>query len=195
MSSLDEKLQIVAFSTNDTYQTPNDIINLFLEEQNHVILKKTRNAIAFTTSLNNSSKSTKIMICSVLNLGREYTGITEVNCYIIFVDLSKENSKEKFESILTYMKDYCDLSKKIFILGMINSNNTEENKLVKKEEIIKSAQNSETTYEYKEINLSNTKEISNTIMNILIYSSKNSINGEVVEEEKEEGHSGSCEIF
>ena len=194
MSKSDEKLQIVAFSTNDTYQTPNDIINMFLEEQNHVLLKKTRNAIAFTTSLNKSQNSTKIMICSILNLGREYTGITDVNCYLIFIDLTKETSKEKFESILNYVKDYCDFSKKIFIFGMINSENTEENKIIQKDEIIKSAGKAEIIYEYNEIDLSKKKEIFNTIMNILIYSSQNSISGEATEE-KEEGQSGSCEIF
>ena len=39
-SNPDEKIQIVAFSTNDSAQTPNDIINIFLGHQNHQILKK-----------------------------------------------------------------------------------------------------------------------------------------------------------
>ena len=92
MSGQEEKIQI---STNDTYQTPNDVINMFLENNNHLILKKSRHAIAFSTELVDSSKSTKIMVCSVLNLTREYTGITDVNCYILFIDLEKEDSKEK----------------------------------------------------------------------------------------------------
>ena len=40
--SHDEKLQIVAFSTNDTTQTPNDIINIFLGQKEHTIIKKSR---------------------------------------------------------------------------------------------------------------------------------------------------------
>ena len=41
MSAKEEKIQIVAFSTNDNNnQTPNDIINKFLENNNHQILKK-----------------------------------------------------------------------------------------------------------------------------------------------------------
>ena len=40
MSGQEEKIQIVAFSTNDTHQTPNDVINMFLENNNHLILKK-----------------------------------------------------------------------------------------------------------------------------------------------------------
>ena len=130
MASSEEKIQIVAFSTNETQQTPNDIINIFLEQQNHLILKKSRHAIAFSTQLTDSSKSIKIMICSVLNLTREYTGITDVNCYLLFIDLEKEDSKEKFDLILNYAKDYCELTKKLYVLGMV-SGNEEENILLK----------------------------------------------------------------
>ena len=31
MSVVENKIQIVAFSTNDIHQTPNDVINIFLE--------------------------------------------------------------------------------------------------------------------------------------------------------------------
>ena len=195
--SSEDKLQIVAFSTNDTEQTPIDIINTFLEQQNHVILKKTRSAVAFTTTLTNSTKSNKIMICSILNLGREYTGITDVNCYMIFVDLEKETSKEKLDSIISYAKDYCELSKKVFIIGMTNSNKATEDKIIikfTKDDISKILENSDITYEYKEIDLSNIKEICDTLMNIFIYSSKNSISGELAQE-LEKDQSGSCNIF
>ena len=194
--SNDDKLQIVAFSTNETYQTPIDIINTFLEQQNHVILKKTRSAIAFSTTLSNSTKPTRIMICSIINLGREYTGITDVNCYMIFVDLEKETSKEKFDSIISYAKDYCELSKKVFVLGMINANKTTEKTNIKitKEDIESFLENSDISYEYNEIDLSNTKEICDKIMNILIYSSKNAISGELVQQ-FEKDQSGSCNIL
>ena len=193
MSVSEEKIQIVAFSTNDTHQTPNDIINMFLENNNHLILKKSRHAIAFSTQLANSSKSTKIMICSVLNLTREYTGITDVNCYIFFIDLEKEDSKEKFELILNYAKDYCELTKKIFVFGMI-SGNDEENKHITKGDITKALDSTPVTYEYKEINLSKAKEVSDIIKDILVYSSKHSISGEETKD-KEGGQAGSCEIF
>ena len=194
--SNDDKLQIVAFSTNETYQTPIDIINTFLEQQNHVILKKTKTAIAFSTTLSNSTKPTRIMICSIINLGREYTGITDVNCYMIFVDLEKETSKEKFDSIISYAKDYCELSKKVFVLGMINANETTEKTNIKitKDDIASFLENSDISYEYNEIDLSDTKEICDKIMNILIYSSKNAISGELVQQ-FEKDQSGSCNIL
>ena len=193
MSGQEEKIQIVAFSTNDTHQTPNDIINMFLENNNHVILKKSRHAIAFSTSIANSPKSTKIMVCSVLNLTREYTGITDVNCYVLFIDLEKEDSKEKFESILNYAKDYCELTKKIYVLGMV-SGNDEETKHITKGDITRTLDSAQVTYEYKEINLSKAKEVSDIIMDILVYSSKHSISGEDTKD-KEGGQAGSCQIF
>ena len=193
MSGQEEKIQIVAFSTNDTQQTPNDVINMFLENNNHLILKKSRHAIAFSTTLANSNKSSKIMVCSVLNLTREYTGITDVNCYILFIDLEKEESKEKFETILNYAKDYCELTKKIYVLGMV-SGNDEEIKHITKGEITKTLDSAQVAYEYKEINLSKAKEVSDTIMDVLVYSSKHSISGEETKD-KEGGQAGSCAIF
>ena len=193
MSGQEEKIQIVAFSTNDTKQTPNDVINMFLENNNHLILKKSRHAIAFSTTLANSNKSSKIMVCSVLNLTREYTGITDVNCYILFIDLEKEESKEKFETILNYAKDYCELTKKIYVLGMV-SGNDEETKHITKGDITKTLDSAQVAYEYKEINLSKAKEVSDTIMDVLVYSSKHSISGEETKD-KEGGQAGSCEIF
>ena len=35
-----EKIQIVAFSTNESENSPNDLINVYLEKNNHVIIKK-----------------------------------------------------------------------------------------------------------------------------------------------------------
>jgi len=193
MSGQEEKIQIVAFSTNDTHQTPNDVINMFLENNNHLILKKSRHAIAFSTTLANSTKSTKIMVCSVLNLTREYTGITDVNCYILFIDLEKEDSKEKFESIINYAKDYCELTKKIYVLGMV-SGNEEDQKHITKGDITKTLDSAQVTYEYKEINLSKPKDVSDIIMDILVYSSKHSISGDDAED-KDAGNAASCVIF
>ena len=166
---------------------------MFLENNNHLILKKSRHAIAFSTTLANSNKSSKIMVCSVLNLTREYTGITDVNCYILFIDLEKEESKEKFETILNYAKDYCELTKKIYVLGMV-SGNDEETKHITKGDITKTLDSAQVAYEYKEINLSKAKEVSDTIMDVLVYSSKHSISGEETKD-KEGGQAGSCEIF
>ena len=194
MAGKEEKIQIVAFSTNDnSNQTPNDIINIFLENNNHQILKKSRHSIAFNTTLANSSKLKKIMVCSVLNLEREYTGIHDVNCYILFIDLEKADSSEKFDLILNYAKEYCELTKKFYVLGVI-SGTEDETKVVDKDVLIKTLETEKITYEYKQINLSKGKEVSDVIMDILVYSSQHLISGEEVTD-KDKGADSSCEIF
>ena len=189
----DKKLQIVAFSTNDTTQTPNDIINIFLGQQNHTIIKKSRHSIAFSTNLKNSSKSTTIIICSILNLTREYTGITDVNCYILFINLEKDDSLEKLEGIINYAKDYCELGKKIYVFGML-SGSQEEIRCVNKADITKELDQIQVNYEYKEINLSNAKEVAEAIMEVIDYSSKHSINGDS-KIDREAAQGKSCAIF
>ena len=191
--SHDEKLQIVAFSTNDTTQTPNDIINIFLGQQEHKIIKKSRHSIAFQTNIKNSKKKTKIMVCSILNLTREYTGINDVNCYVLFINLEKQDSMEKLEEIISYARDYCELGKKIYVLGMI-SGNEGESRQINKSDITKVLDQVQANYEYKEFNLSKVKEVCDTIMEVLDYSSKHSINGES-EIDKEGGKANSCVIF
>ena len=190
----DEKIQIVAFSTNDTSQTPNDIINIFLGQQNHKILKKSKFAIAFSTILKNQTKETRIMICSVLNLTKEYSGITDVNCYLLFVDLEKKDSIEKVQAIINYAKDNCKIGKKIFILGMISGNEEEEVQITK-EDVTKIIDEISSNYEYKEINMSKMKEIADIFMEILDYSTKHSIAEEEEEIDREGAQANSCILF
>ena len=190
----DEKIQIVAFSTNDTSQTPNDIINIFLGQQNHKILKKSKFAIAFSTILKNQTKETRIMICSVLNLTKEYSGITDVNCYLLFVDLEKKDSIEKVQAIINYAKDNCKIGKKIFILGMISGNEEEEVQITK-EDVTKIIDEITSNYEYKEINMSKMKEIADIFLEILDYSTKHTIAEEEEEIDREGAQAKSCILF
>ena len=191
-NNLDKKLQVVAFSTSDSTKTPNDVINIFLGTQNHKIIKKSRHSIAFSINLKNSSKDTTIMVYSILNLTREYTGINDVNCYLLFIDLEKEDSIKKLTDIIEYAKDFCDLMKKIYVVGMISG--VEENKkFVNKSDVSKILGQEQVNYEYKEINLKNTKEVSDVIMEVINYSSKHSIDDGNLD--KEGGQAKSCEIF
>jgi len=187
----DEKLQIVAFSTNDTSQTPNDIINIVLGQLNHKILKKSKLAIAFSTSLKN--KETRIMICSVLNLSKEYTGITDVNCYLLFIDLEKADSMDKLKNIINYAKDNCRLTKKIFVLGMISGNEDDEAKFTKLD-VTQILDEFKAHYEYKEINISKIKEIADIMMGIFEYSTQHPID-EDEEDDKDTDPAKSCILF
>ena len=193
MSDKEPRIQIVAFSTNETNQTPNDILQILLGQYTHTIIKKSRHAIALTLVLPDSINSTKIMMCSVLNLTREYTGITDVSCYFIFIDLQNENSKENFDLILSYLKDYCDLTKKIFVLGFINKEN-DAKVLVSKEDVKRVMDSGNLNYEYIELNLNRTKDVSDSLLNIFVKSLKEGT-GDEFKIEKNEKQAHSCNVY
>ena len=194
MLDSEEKIQIVAFSTNESRHTPNDIINIFLDQHSHSIIKKNNQTLAFSTVLSNSTESIKVMICSILNLARQYNGINDVNCYLLFIDLENEESKVKFESIINYVRNFCDLNKIIFVLGMIGGNN-EEIKYINKEQILNTLKIAQINYEYKEININKIKEVNDIIMEVLVYASENSIKDYTYQSEKEGDKGNSCDIF
>ena len=74
---------------------------------------------------------------------------------------------------------------------MVNGDKT---KVISKDFITKNLDQAQIEYEYREINLSKAKEVSDIIMEILIYSSKHSIYG-YYEVYKDVGKDVSCEIF
>ena len=188
-----EKIQIVAFSTNETDHNPNDLINIYLENNNHLIIKKTSLATAFTTTLPNTSKQTKIMICSVLNLTKEYTGINDVNCYLLYVDLEKEDSKQKLDFILNYAKENCNLEKRIFVFGMITKEDNE--KYITEEDIKRYLENSQMIYQYKEINVKQNKDICDSLKEVFSFSLSNPISNMNKTQDKDDEKDGSCLIF
>ena len=188
-----EKIKIVAFSTNETDHNPNDLINIYLENNNHLIIKKTSLATAFTTTLPNTSKQTKIMICSVLNLTKEYTGINDVNCYLLYVDLEKEDSKQKLDIILNYAKENCNLEKRIFVFGMITKEDNE--KYITEEDIKRYLENSQMIYQYKELNVKQNKDICDSLKEVFSYSLSNPISNMNQTKDKDDEKDGSCLIF
>ena len=187
-----DKIQIVAFSTNESDHNPNSLINTYLENTNHLLIKKTSVATAFTTMLPNTSKQIKIMICSVLNLSKEYTGITDVNCYLLYIDLEKEDSKEKFDAIMNYAKEYCDLGKKIYVFGMTY---TDGKKYIEREAIENDLIEAQVIYEYNELNLNDKKNICDSFSNVFEYSLKIALPGDNKGDDKDDGQAGSCDIF
>ena len=188
-----EKIQIVAFSTNENEHNPNDLLNIYLENNNHLIIKKTTLATAFTTTLPKNSKQTKIMICSVLNLSKEYTGINDVNCYLLFIDLEQEDSKSKLEIILNYAKENCNFEKKMYVFGMVTKKNSKQ--YISKKDIENSLDEAQILYEYKEINIKENKDICNSFTNVFLYSLNNPLVKGKNNEEKEDEQAGSCNLF
>ena len=175
MENYQNTIQIVAFSTNtDSTQiaSPYEIIKMYLKYHDHILLKKKDGlAIAFKTTLPNSSVTTKIMICSALDLSREYNGIKDVNCYLLFVDLENKNSKNQLNLIIEYFLKNCNLLKKIYIIGIYSSyvenfkKSIEENQI---KEMMSEAKINK--YNYKELDVEDNNKVSDTIMEILVAS-------------------------
>ena len=169
-----QKIQMIAFVTNEKSHPPNDIIaSYYLNKRTHFLIKKSKEILAFSTVFPEQKKTTKIMLCTLIDLNMEYEGIKDVNCYLIVVDLQKETSKEKLEEILTYINSYCNVSKKIFILGV--KEKEEENEIKISEDEINQRIN-DLDCDYFELNLDNDNDVTNKISDIFIYCSKNSDN-------------------
>lgn len=187
-----QKIQIVAFTTNEVDLLPNRILNIFIEHNPHYIIKKNKHILAFSTILDKQKKSTKIMICSLLNLSFEYESIKEVDCYIIMIDLLKEDSIRKFLFILEYIKQFCDLTKKIYILGIKKENNENELK-IEEFDVINNLKKFNFIFGYNEFDESKKTNISEYLSGIFCYClySKDSRREET--EEVEDNHS--CDIY
>ena len=175
MENYQNTIQIVAFSTNtDSTQiaSPYEIIKMYLKYHDHILLKKKDGlAIAFKTTLANSSVTTKIMICSALDLSREYNGIKDVNCYLLFVDLENKDSKNQLNLIIEYFLKNCNLLKKIYIIGIYSSYVENFKKSIEESQIKEIMSEAKINkYNYKELDVEDNNKISDTIMEILVAS-------------------------
>ena len=169
----EKTIQIVAFTTNfdpNQFSSPYEIIKIFLKYHDHILLKQRNGlALAFKTTLPKSKKETQIMICSVYDLFREYNGIKEVNCYLLFVDLENKDSKNQLDLIIKYFLKYCSLSKKIYIIGIYNSDSENIQKYINEQEIKEIFENSNIMkIMYKEMNIEDTQKISDYILDIFV---------------------------
>ena len=195
MENNEKTIQIVAFTTNiDTSQfsSPYEIIKIFLKYHNHILLKqKIGLALAFKTNLSKSKSDTQIMICSVLDLSREYNRIKDVNCYLLFIDLENKDSNNQLNLIKEYFIKYCNLSKKLYIIGLYNSYLENLNKYIDENEIKKIFEDGNINkFIYKEMNLDDTQKISDFIFEIFIDAENVSNKKKIIKENKE-----SCAIF
>ena len=195
MENNEKTIQIVAFTTNidsSQFSSPYEIIKIFLKYHNHILLKqKIGLALAFKTNLAKSKSDTQIMICSVLDLSREYNRIKDVNCYLLFIDLESKESNNQLKLIKEYFVKYCNLSKKLYIIGLYNTYLENLKKNIKENEIKKIFEEGKINkFIYKEMNLDDTQKISDFILEIFI-ESENALNKKKISKENKE----SCAIF
>ena len=191
MSSQTDKIQIISFTTNDMSININNILKILLEKYTHTIINESKHAMAFDIEFPNSVKPTNIMICSLTDLSKEYSGITDVSFYMIFIDLQDDKSKESLESIISYARKYCDCTKKIYILGVLN--NEEDTKFIQKEDIKNLMKSGNFNYEYFKIFLEKKKTVADSLLKIFINFSKES--GDKKEYHKGHHQAHSCNVF
>ena len=173
MEANEKIIQIVAFSTNinsSQFSSPYEIIKIFLKYHDHILLKQRIGlALAFKTLLSKSKLDTQIMICSVLDLLREYNGIKNVNCYLLFIDLESKDSKEQLHLIIQYYLKYCNLSRKIYIIGLFNSYVENRKKIIDEDQIKEILTKANINkFVYKEMNIEDQQKISDMISEIFI---------------------------
>ena len=173
MENNEKTIQIVAFTTNintSQFSSPYEFIKTFLKYHDHVLLKQRVGlALAFKAALPKSKSDTKIMICSVLDLLREYNGIKEVNCYLIFIDLENKDSKNQLNLILKYYLKYCNLTKKIYIIRLYNGYVEHLKKNIDEKEIKNIIEEANINkYIYKEMNIEDQQKISDFVLEIFV---------------------------
>ena len=191
MSNPNDNIQIISFTTNDISLNTNNILKILLEKYNHIIINESRHAMSFDIEFPNSVNPTNIMICCLTDLSKEYSGITDVNFYMIFIDLQNEKTKESLESIISYARKYCDLSKKIYVLGVIN--NGKEAKFIHKEDIKDAMKSGNFIYEYIKIFLEKKNDVADSLLNIFINFYKESANKKEYLKSHIQAHS--CNVF
>ena len=161
-----DDFQIVAFTTNETSPSPNDIIKLFLVQHTHIIKTQSQHAISCEFSFDSNQK--KIMMITIPDINRTYQGISDVSFYFFFVHLESLNVQNKFQSICSYIKKYCDLSKKIFIFGIIKDDSELIKKNISYENFKKILDEMKFNYIYNELSMVNKEKIGKIFLDIFL---------------------------
>ena len=191
MSGQGDKIQIISFTTNDMSLNINNILKILLEQYTYTIINESKHAMAFDIEFPNSVKPTNIMICSLTDLSKEYSGITDVSFYIIFIDLHDDKSKESLETIISYVRKYCDCTKKIYVLGVLNKE--EDTKFIQTEDIKNLMKSGNFNYEYFKIFLEKKKTVADSLLKIFVNFPKESANKKEYHKSHHQAHS--CNVF
>ena len=161
-----DDFQIVAFTTNEASPSPNEIIKLFLDRHAHIIKAQSLHVISCEFSFDSNQK--KIMMITLPEINRTYQGISDVSFYFFFVHLESLNVQKKFESICSYIKKYCDLSKKIFIFGIVKDSNELNEKNIAYENFKKILDEMKFNYIYNELSMTNKEKIGEILLDIFL---------------------------
>ena len=167
MSKKPYNFTMVCFSTNNNRFSPLSIMQKFIKNAGYDNTKLiNNNALNFNYKIDqNQFKINQLIMLmyEIINLeGGNYDICTLAYSYLIIIDLEKEDTYQKLDTIFNFMKNICDLEKTIFVLGVyIDANNT--NKDLDEENIIEYLDEQKLIYEYVESNVDSIKDLIKTI--------------------------------
>lgn len=167
MSKKPYNFTMVCFSTNNNRFSPLSIMQKFIKNAGYDNMKLiNNNALNFNYKIDqNQFKINELIMLmyEIINLeGGNYDICTLADSYLIIIDLEKEDTYQKLDTIFNFMKNICDLEKTIFVLGVyIDANNT--NKDLDEENIIEYLDEQKLIYEYVESNVDSIKDLIKTI--------------------------------
>jgi Ni,Fe-hydrogenase I large subunit len=115
-------LMLLVFGTNQSNNTPYDIILQFINNQNvNIIEQKEKKNITFEYSLQKGDP-TKIKTIFIKEIIGKKPYYDKADAYIIFVDLESVESLDKLNQITQFILE-CNYSIPAFILGHYKNNN------------------------------------------------------------------------
>ena len=183
----------MAFCTNETSPSPNDIIKIFLDQHSSIITTQSLHVISCEFSLPNFSQPKKMRMISLPDISRIYDGIPDVSFYFFFVYLDNINAQKNFELVCDYMKKHCDLNKKIFIFGILKDEFSLKN--ISKENIQKICDLMLFNYIYYEISMTNRENIVEIFLNAFSEFSQENENNINISKDEFGQQAHSCVFF
>ena len=192
---------MACFSTNSERFRPLLIIEKFMTNSDYDYMQKSDNALSFYYKLEtDKSKQNKLLlsIYEILNFDEAQNDIcTYSDSYLIILDLESEDTYEKLDTIINYMRNICDMEKGIFVLGVYEDvKNTKQE--LDEENIIEYLDGQKLIYEYVESNVDSIKDLVKTVDFILKEGIKKIEKKYILRENKSNNESESkskCVIF
>ena len=160
---------MACFSTNSERFRPLLIIEKFMTNSDYDYMQKNDSALSFYYKVESNNKQNKLLltIYEILNFDEAKNDIcTYSDAYLIIIDLESEDTYEKLDKIINYMRNICDLEKGIFVLGVYeDAKNTKQE--LDEENIIEYLDGQKLIYEYVESNVDSIKDLVKTVDFIL----------------------------
>ena len=192
---------MACFSTNSERFRPLLIIEKFMTNSDYDYMQKSDNALSFYYKLEtDKSKQNKLLlsIYEILNFDEAQSDIcTYSDSYLIILDLESEDTYEKLDTIINYMRNICDMEKGIFVLGVYEDVKNTKPEL-DEENIIEYLDGQKLIYEYVESNVDSIKDLVKTVDFILKEGIKKIEKKYILRENKSNNESESkskCVIF